>query len=171
MTEAPVNAPPAPFERSARRDLRIWLLLAVGLAFTSAGAMVDPATNCDEAGNCAPWLVPVAYWIGIGATMMGLGLLWANPRRGSRFDPLTGDLHWWQKRIGTHGGDEGRIHPSRISRLLIERRDESADMVHLYDLDGARLAYFDSEVVPWRQEQWAEALKQAWPHIIVEIRD
>lgn len=171
MTEACCSALPAPFERSARRDLRIWLILAVGLAFTSAGALVDPAGNCDEAGNCAPWLVPVAYWMGIGATLMGLGILWANPRRGSLFDPLTGDLLWWQRRIGTRGGDEGRIHPSRISRLLIERQSESVDAVHLYDLESERLAYFDSEVIPWKHERWAESLKQAWPHIIVEIRE
>jgi hypothetical protein len=43
-----------PFERSARSELRIWMMFAVGLGFLVAGLTVDPATNCSPDGECAP---------------------------------------------------------------------------------------------------------------------
>ncbi|CAN5175777.1 hypothetical protein BH10PSE13_BH10PSE13_03870 [soil metagenome] len=158
------------FERSARRDFRMWAILLVGLVFAWAGSVVDPATNCDESGECAPWLVPVAKWTGIIFAMAGAGQLWANPSRGSRIDAATGDLVWWQRRIGTRGGDEGRIHPSRIARIEIVRQSDSADAVHLFDCNGERLAYFDEEVIPLQQERWTKRLTEAWPHILVNVR-
>jgi hypothetical protein len=111
--------------------------------------MIDPADNCSEDGReCAPWLVPLAQGMGaIVALGAGLNML-ANPNRGSFIDPATGDLVWWQGRIGARGGDEGRIHPSRISRRRIVRQDDSDDEVHLYDLEGNRLFWFDREVIP-----------------------
>lgn len=158
------------FERSARRDVRTWAFFLVGIGFAWAGSVIDPATNCNGSGECAPWLVPVAKWMGIVFAMAGAGQLWANPGRGSRIDPATGDLLWWQRRIGARGGDEGRIHPSRISRIEIVRQDDSADAVHLFDACGDRLAYFDEEVIPWPQDRWARRLTEAWPHIRLEVR-
>lgn len=172
VAPSPVSfAPPAvrPYERSARTDLRIWLMLAVGLGFAWAGSTIDPATNCDESGECAPWLVPVAQWMGYAFSLAGFGVLWANPRRGSRIDPVTGDLIWWQGRVGSGAGDEGRIHPSQIGRIRIVRESESEDQLHLYDRAGERQPYFDAEVVPWRSEQWAERLVREWPHILLEV--
>lgn len=157
------------FEKSARRDLRFWLLLVVGALFTFAGSVVDPATNCDESGTeCAPWLVPIAKWMGIAFGTLALTQLLFNPRRGVRIDPATGDLVWWQKRMGEATGDTGRIHPSRIGRIAIIRNSESDDDVHLYDLNGVRQHYFDNEVIPWPYDRWAKALAERWPHIAVE---
>ena len=90
----------------------MWLLLTVGLIFFGTASTIDPAENCSEDGReCAPWLVPLAG--GFGALVaLGAGLnMLANPNRGSLLDPATGDLVWWQGRIGTAGGDEGRITP------------------------------------------------------------
>ena len=106
----------------------MWLLLAVGAMFFWAGSTIRPEENCSEDGReCAPWLVPLAQ--GLGALVaLGAGLnMLANPRRGSLLDPATGDLVWWQGRIGQAGGDEGRIHPSRIGKLRIVGRDEGDD--------------------------------------------
>jgi hypothetical protein len=160
------------YRRSARTDFRMWLLLAFGLFFFWAGSMIDPADNCSEDGReCAPWLVPLAQGMGaIVALGAGLNML-ANPNRGSFIDPATGDLVWWQGRIGARGGDEGRIHPSRISRLRIVRQDDSDDEVHLYDLEGNRLFWFDREVIPWPYERWAGRLAARWPHIEVDRGD
>lgn len=160
------------YRRSARTDFRMWLLLAFGLVFFWAGSTIDPASNCSEDGReCAPWLVPLAQ--GLGALVaLGAGLnMLANPNRGSFIDPATGDLVWWQGRVGTSGGDEGRIHPSRISRLRIVSQDDSDDEVHLYDLEGNRLFWFDQEVIPWPYERWAERLAARWPHIEIDKAD
>ena len=150
----------------------MWLMLTVGLIFFGTASTIDPAENCSEDGReCAPWLVPLAG--GFGALIaLGAGLnMLANPNRGSLLDPSTGDLVWWQGRIGDAGGDEGRIHPSRIGRLRIVRQDESDDAVHLYDLEGNRLFWFSEEVIPWPYDRWAERLAAHWPHIEIERID
>lgn len=158
------------YRRSARTDYRMWLLLSVGLIFFWAGSTIRPEDNCSEDGReCAPWLVPLAQGLGaIVALGAGLNML-ANPRRGSLFDPATGDLVWWQARIGSAGGDEGRIHVSKIGKLRIVRGDESDDEVHLYDREGNRLFWFDQEVIPWPYERWAERLKRLAPQIEVVV--
>lgn len=159
------------YRRSARSDFRMWMLLLVGGFFFWTGTVVDPADNCSDDGReCAPWLIPLAQALG-GLFALGAGLnMLANPNRGSFIDPATGDLVWWQRRIGAKGGDEGRIHPSQISRLLIVRSDESDDAVHLYDHDGNRLFWFDEEVIPWPYERWAKRLADRWPHIAIEVQ-
>lgn len=160
------------YRRSARTDVRMWLLLIFGALFFWAGSAIDPEDNCSDDGReCAPWLVPLAQ--GFGA-LVGLGAamnMLANPNRGSFVDPATGDLVWWQGRIGKAGGDEGRIHPSRIGKIRIMRQEESDDSVSLYDLEGERLFFFDEEVVPWPYERWAARLAAKWPHIIVEVSE
>jgi len=168
MTDADIPS----YRRSARTDYRMWLLLAFGIVFFWAGSVIDPAGNCSEDGSeCAPWLVPIAQ--GLGALVaMGAALnMLANPRRGSCIDPATGDLVWWKGRVGTAGGDEGRIHPSRIGKVRIVRQDDSDDAVHVYDLDGNRLFWFDEEVIPWPYDRWAGRLAERWRHIEVELVD
>lgn len=150
------------YERTARRDLRYWALLAIGLVFLWAGLTVDPQKNCSEDGECAPWLVPVAAVIGLGATAMGLGVLLANPRRGSFVDSANSELVWWQ------GGQGGRIPLERIARIRIVT-DSDSDAISLYDMTGERLPYFDGEVVPWPFPAWAERLRQIAPHVHIEI--
>lgn len=122
------------YRRSARTDYRMWLLLVFGTVFFWAGSVIDPADNCSEDGECAPWLVPLAQGLGaLVAAGAAMNML-ANPNRGSFVEPVTGDLVWWQGRIGATGGDEGRIHPSRIGKIRIVRQDDSDDAVHLYNL-------------------------------------
>lgn len=160
------------YRRSARTDVRMWLLLAFGLIFFWTGSMLRPEENCSEDGReCAPWLVPIAQGLGALVGLAALANMLANPRRGSFVDPKTGDLVWWKGRIGNAGGDEGRIHPSRIGKVRIVKEDESDDEVHLYDLDGNRLFWFDQEVIPWPYGRWADKLVKAWPHIEIEIVD
>ncbi len=168
MTDAAIPS----YRRSARTDFRMWLLLAFGAIFFWAGSVIDPEKNCSDGGReCAPWLVPLAQAFG---ALVGLGAalnMLANPNRGSFVDPATGDLVWWQGRIGKEGGDEGRIHPSRIATIRITRQDESEDMVSLYDLEGERLFFFDAEVIAWPYERWAERMAARWPHIRVEVTE
>ena len=110
----------------------------------------------------------IAKWTGAVFGLLGAALLAANPSSGSRIDPATGDLLWWQFRYGPMGGKEGRIHPSRISRIRIVSQSDNMDEVHLYDLDGERQPFFDGEVIPSPFEKWAKGLAEKWPHIQVE---
>jgi hypothetical protein len=160
-----------PYERSARRDIRWWGMFLVGSMMCYGASMVEPAKNCDESGRqCAPWLVPLAMLVGGAFGVLGAARLVANPRNGSRIDAGTGDLVWWQERFGTTGGKEGRIHPSRISRISIVSQSDDMDEVHLYDLAGERQHYFDGEVIPSPFEGWARALAEEWPNIRVDVR-
>ena len=145
------------YRRSARTDVRMWLMLVFGIIFFWTGSMLRPEENCSEDGReCAPWLVPIAQGFGALVGLAALATMLANPRRGSFVDPATGDLVWWKGRIG---------------KMRIVRQDESDDDVHLYDLDGNRLFWFDQDVIPWPYERWADKLAKAWPHIEIEIVD
>jgi len=155
------------YERSARRDATYWMMLLVGAMFIFAGYTIDPSTNCDEAGNCAPWLVPVAGIMGWGATAIALGQLIVNPSRGYQIDPASDELTWWKNRTLRVEGDTGRIHTSRIASIRLHLRDEN-DSVSLFDDNGERLHYFDEEVIPWPYDSWARRFQQLYPHIQID---
>ena len=160
-----------PYERSARRDIRWWGMFLVGSVMCYGASTVEPGTNCDISGrDCAPWLVPVVMVIGGVFGLLGAVRLAVNPRSGSRIDPVTGDLIWWQERFGKRRGNGGRIHPSRISRISIVSQSDDMDEVHLYNLDGECQPYFDGEVIPQPFEGWAKALAENWPNIQVDVR-
>ncbi|RVT39650.1 hypothetical protein [Sphingobium algorifonticola] len=142
-------------------------MLLVGAMFILTAHTVDPLKNCDEGGNCASWLVPIAGIIGWSALAMALGLLVVNPNRGCRIDSLTGDLLWWQDRTLRSEGNTGRIHPSRIARIRVDLRGDS-DSVSLYDVDGERLAWFDETTIPWPYDRWAARFHRAYPHILLD---
>lgn len=156
---------------SARRDVRWWMLLLVGIGFTAAGFTVDPASNCSESGECAPYLVPIAAAMGLLATLSALAWLFANPSRGSRVDLASGEMSWWQGRTQTHAGDHGSANAAAITRIVIIHDSESSPQVHVYDQSGVRLPYLDSEVIPWRADDWARRLVAAWPHIVLDVRE
>lgn len=156
------------FSSSARRDIRIWGMFIVGSVFVYGGLTIDPASNCNDAGECAPWLVPIAFVVGVVFALAGLARLIANPKRGSRIDPETGVLTWWQNRTVVQEGDSGSIDPADIGRIRIVKCDDSADQVHLYDRAGERQPYFDEEVIG-DAERWAEAMKARWPNIVMEV--
>lgn len=157
------------YDSSARRTLGIWAMLFVGVMFAWVGSVIDPLDNCNSSRECAPWLIPVARWMGIAFATAAAGMLMINPRRGSHIDRRSGNLVWWQGRTATHPGDGGAIHPSQISRIRIVRQSEASDAVHLYDRNNDRQPYFDEEVIPWPYDQWAKKLIARWPHIVLEI--
>lgn len=157
------------YEWQSSRDPRYWALLLFGAVFLYGGLTIDPLTNCNESGECAPILVPIAAMIGILVTVGSAAQIAANTKRGSCIDPATGDLMWWQNRTRKHDGDHGRIHPSRIGSIRLVRESEKADGLHLYDLGGVRQPYFDEEVIPRDVKKWAGRLTALWPHIAFEV--
>lgn len=166
----PANPPP-PFERSARRDWRVWLCLLAGAAFAGFATIASREEACRASGSCSPLITALVTFIGLAFAAFGALALWRNGSRGSRFDPLTGELTWWQHRRAGDPGLCGSIHPREIARIVIARQSDSADEVHLIGADGLARAHFNAEVLPWQAEAWARQLAQAWPHIAVEIRD
>jgi len=108
--------------------------------------------------------------MGSGATVMALGLLMANPRRGYCIEPTTGDLVWWKNRTTRDSGDAGRIHPSEIVSIWVDMRDER-DSVSLYGEGSDRLPYFDEELLPWPYDRWAEHFQHAYPHVRIDKLD
>lgn len=159
------------FEKTARRDLRWWMMLVIGAMFLGTAMMVPPQSNCNASGECAPWLIPVAGMMGALALAMAFGQLAANMQRGSKVDFAAGTIEWWQGRTARHPGDHGAIALEDIASIRIQHRDEGANAVSLYDRAGERQAFFDEEVIPWRQEEWARRVIAQVPGIELDLRD
>lgn len=152
---------------SARRDFRSYALLLVGLVFAWTGATVDPATNCDESGReCAPWLVPVAFVLGVLATLSGTALLLGNRQWGSRVELAQRRLVWWDTRVSP---DPGSLLLDEVARIRVCPDSDSADSVFFFDRDGARLPVPQEEIFPTPCEAWARDLAARFPHIVVEV--
>jgi hypothetical protein len=166
----PSSSAPITFEKSARQDVRWWMLLLVGSVFTYGGLTIDPQTNCSSDGDCAPWLVQVAAVMGIIALSLALGLLIRNGRRGSLVDVEKGTLAWWQGRRTGHGGEGGEIPLKSIATVKVIRESDS-DSIHFYGEDGARLPLPDGEIIPWPYDDWASQLTERAPHIRLIVED
>lgn len=152
-------------QTSGRRDFRLYALLAFGLVFACAGATIDPATNCSDSGECAPWLVPVAFWMGVLAFAAGLIGIVRDFRRGSCINARTGELVWWNE---VHASASGRLKLSDVSIIRVDASSESTTVL-LLDRQGKLLPFAGVEVLPGRLEQWARGVAKLQPHIRVEL--
>jgi hypothetical protein len=163
-------ATPLHFERSARSDLRWWGMLLVGLVFAYAGATIDPARNCGSDGECAPWLVPLAFVGGVVFALGGASQLIVNARRGSYVDIVAGELVWWEGRVADgRASDQGRLPLAQIARIVLVS-DSDSDEIFLYDAAGALLPIPSGEVIPWPFADWAARLAEHVPGLIIEER-
>lgn len=158
------------FERSARRDVRWWGMFLVGLVFVWTGATVDPAANCSVDGECAPWLVPIAFAVGLLSALGGALLLIVNSSRGSYVDGAAAELVWWQGRVADgRASDSGRLPLAQIARAVVVS-DSDSDSLFLYGHDGALLPFPDGEVIPWPYARWAARLAEHVPALVIEER-
>lgn len=144
------------------------MLLIVGAMFTGAGMTLDPGQNCNSSGDCAPWLVPIAAVMGLGALIMAIGLLTGNPSRGSIVDVKRNSFTWWEGRIGERARNAGSVPLSRIASMRIIQGDDD-DSIHFYDDKGDRLPIPDTEIFPWPFENWAANMVALVPHIRMTI--
>lgn len=157
------------YNTSARRNPLTYLGLAFGLVFAYAGFAVDPATNCDESGReCAPWLVHVAFWMGILTTLGILITLFKDPTWGSHLDMTKRELTWWDY---THPQGQGCIALDEVSRVLVREVYDGADTIYFYDRSGALMPIPIEGVLPYALKPWARDLGQAFPHITIEIKE
>lgn len=152
-------------QTSGRKDFRLYAVLAVGLVFVFAGATVDPATNCDDSGECAPWLVPVAFWMGVLASLSGMVGLIRDFGRGSRINARTGELMWWNE---VHASASGSLNLADVSIIRVDTSSDSST-VKLLGQKGELLPFGGTEVVPWKLEEWARGVAKLQPHIRVEL--
>lgn len=152
-------------QTSGRRDFRLYAVLAVGLVFVCAAANIDPATNCDDSDECAPWLVPVAFWLGAIASLLGAAGLIRNPHRGSRINARTGELMWWNE---VHASASGSLNLADIAIIRVDTSSDSST-VKLLNGQGELVPFGGVEVVPWRLEEWARGVARLQPHIRVEL--
>ncbi len=152
-------------QTSGRRDFKLYAVLAVGLVFVFAGATIEPARNCSEDGECAAWLVPLAFWLGALASLLGAMGLIRNPRRGSRINARTGELMWWNE---VHASASGSLNLADVSIIRVDTSSDSAS-VQLLNGKGELMHFGGVDVVPWRLEAWARGVARLQPHIRVEL--
>lgn len=166
--------PPAPlpqdFECSARRDVRYWLCLVLGFALLAASISLSRAEYCQQPNNCTGWAISILQFTGGMFAIFGLVYLRRNASRGSRFDPATGELHWWYDRTISDPGVSGHAHPRDIKRIILVSQESSSDETILIGPDDRPLPGFESRVIPWRNDIWARKLVAAYPHIVIEDR-
>lgn len=145
-------------------------MFLVGLVFAFAGASIDPSTNCSSDGECAPWLVPLAFGLGVLFALGGAALLIVNPSRGSFIDPATRELVWWQGRVADgRATDAGRLKLADIARVVVVEGSD-ADELFLYGRDGELLPFPSDEVMPWPYRDWAARLANHVPGLVIEER-
>lgn len=154
---------------SSRRDLRVYGMLLVGAMFTYAGLTLDPASNCDASGrHCAPWLVPVAFAMGVAFAGSALAMLVHARRWGSRLDIEARTLWWWDNAVSP---GEHAIALDDVARIRVQRPEESEDRVFLYGHDGELLRFPPERGVPYDAVQWARDLAGHFPHIRMDVED
>ena len=152
---------------NSRRDLRVYGLLLVGVVFVYAGLVVDPASNCDASGRqCAPWLVPVAFFMGVAFAGSALAMLVHARKWGSRLDLDTRTLSWWDNAVGP---GERTIALDDVARIRVQRPDESEDRIFFYTRGGTLLHIPSERGVPYDAIQWARDLAGHFPHIQVDV--
>lgn len=155
------------FRNTARRDFRSYMLLLVGLVFVIAGATVPPASNCDESGRaCAPWLVPLAFCLGVLATAAGLALLFRNDQWGSRIDLEHRQLFWWDTR---QSRAVHQLFLDDVARIQVRLVSDGSDNLFFYDRQGALMPIPKDEVFPHPYDSWATDLVAQFPHISLNV--
>ncbi len=156
------------YQSSARKDLKLYAFLLAGILFTYAGTTV-PSENCDESGReCAPWLIPVAFYLGILASTTSFVLLLKNGNWGSKVDLENHHLIWWDTRKYK---EKQHVNFFDIKLIRIKIHSESPDTIQFYDSLGDLLAIPKQEIFPVPLVDWSHALVKNYPHINIEIEN
>ncbi len=154
------------YPQSARTDPRFYIVLLVGAVFIAVAGSVDPAQNCSEIGECAPWAVTIAFWIGWLAVLTAVFQLIRNPRWGSRVDHSKRTLFVWNEFIAKAPMS---IDLDELARVEVKVGMDD-DRIRFYLRDGAPVALPGAdEVIPWPKADWARSLAAHYPHIAVVI--
>jgi hypothetical protein len=152
---------------SGRKDFRSYALLFIGLAFAWAGATIDPAKNCDEGGSeCAPWMVPVAFCVGVLGAGSGIAMLIRNKKWGCRVDLVQRRLLWWNTNVSpeTHS-----ISLDEVSLIKVRLVSDGSDTIFFYDRNGDLISIPKEEIFPHKYEAWVRRIAGNFPHIAVEV--
>ena len=157
------------YSKSARRDFRTYAIFFLGLIFTLGGATVDPSKNCDESGReCAPWLVPIAFCVGVITAAAGAGLFIGNAQWGSRIDIVQKKLFWWNSRLSA---EVRSISLDDVAQIKVKRGGDSGDSIFLYNQKGVLMKFPKDEHIPYPYAAWAHGLIEHFKHIQLEVID
>ncbi|OAN79576.1 hypothetical protein A8B78_12685 [Jannaschia sp. EhC01] len=163
-------APTLDFERTARRDYRMWLAAIAGLlmAALAIGTLTDTRVM---AIDDAPLWMSLIFLIA-GAAMGGAATfaLIANTSRGCRVDLDAGTLIWWQLRLaGQSLAQKHSIAISDIDRILVDQSGDGLSL-KLYDTSGGVRDSFGEHCLPPDYDTWIATLTDLFPTIRVERR-
>jgi len=154
---------------SARHDIRLYLLLAIGLIFVLVGATTDPSKNCSEDGmECAPWLIYVAFFVGLLVVIGAISGLIANHKWGYRLSLDERRLYWWQTIISP---EQHSFSLDDVSLIKVVVESESSDKIYFYDRSGETLSFPSDGVAPAACEDWAHFIGDKFPNIKIEIQE
>jgi len=157
------------YSRSSRRDFRSYVLLLFGLVFAWVGVTVDPARNCDESGReCAPWLVPLGFCMGVLAITSGLAMLFTNFKWGLRLDLEQRRLSWWDTRVSP---EIRSISLDDVAQIEVRIASEGNDNIFFHDRDGVLMPVPKDEIFPYPYEAWVRELATHFLHIRVEVKN
>lgn len=156
------------YKKYARKDFGLWFALCVCGIISFTVFYLEPSEHCPEKTDCLPlWLI---YSLGTATLIMTCAILLAflmNKSQGSYFDQSASKFIWWQ--YTTKKGKEKTINISDIKEIYVSDDSESTD-ARIYDVNDNLLSMCNANVIPYPQyEEWAEAIKQKWPHIKIEI--
>lgn len=150
------------FERTARSDLRRWLIFVVGagmVILAASGVMSDEPA--------------ILRWVfalfGASGALIGGASLWANTTRGCHVDTSTDVLRWW------HMGGLPWLNQSEQSDLTrverIDLRDSSDTTEFVVHEPGADPKIINLEAVPRDHLAWLAKLVERYPHIATNLDD
>jgi len=156
------------FEQNARKDIRIWMALVVGLVLlcVSLDDLIGPGFFKPAEGPT--WLKVVMFLAGLGMFVTALTCLVFNASRGCFLNEETEELIWWQMRFAHQGSHtKSKIKLLEIAVLRIDNSNDGLE-VSMYNSAGKKQDNFSEAVLPKDSRRWIKSLVSEWPHIRIE---
>lgn len=163
-----MNGPSLGFERAARRDVRMWLAVAVGALMVVMAINTGAGSGPLHVEDAPLWMILIFGILGAGMAGVALLCLIANTSRGCRVDLAKDTLTWWQLRFkGQPLEGKHTIALAEISRFRVDRSGDGLT-ISLFDIHGRRREEFNAESLPKDYDTWLETLVERHPHIQIE---
>ncbi|MDA8746630.1 hypothetical protein N9M66_00280 [Litoreibacter sp.] len=159
------------FERTSRKDFRVWLAFAIGGVIVIAAYDSLFGSNILRSAPGPEWLTMVMLVAGLAMFVVASICLIFNTSQGCMVVDDTEELIWWQMKFTKQ--DLSRKRKIKLRDIQSVRIDKSSDGldVALYDIVGAKQDTFSEALLPPDYEAWIARLIERWPHIKVEVKD
>ena len=151
------------YEVQARRDPRLWAMLATGVAMLGA-------LFAARALNDGPLHTGAGVWVWLALALGAMLLVWtairrmsAGTSRGVRFDAATETFHWWN---GRDPDARGSIPARRIGRIVVDASGDTLQ-IRIHDIDGTEVTGFREWCLPPSYGAWIAAVQTRFPAVDV----